>query len=152
MSHSREILKRRQKQQSLDMFLVKVAWKDSSEPTGDSDSITAKQKSFSSSNLLSSSSLYRYSYEYLLCTRSRVFYINHSICINSFVLWMNHLHFNCFLWETSLRYTSVLDYEHVSRTDYACNPRFYCMFLSLPLNWFTILFLTLLCPMVSCFT
>ena len=43
MSHFREILKRRQKQQSLDRFLVKVAWKDSSEPTGDSDSIIAKQ-------------------------------------------------------------------------------------------------------------
>ena len=43
MSHFREILKRRQKQQSLDRFLVKVARKDSSEPTGDSDSITAKQ-------------------------------------------------------------------------------------------------------------
>ena len=43
MSHFREILKRREKQQSLDRFLVKVAQKDSSEPTGDSDSITAKQ-------------------------------------------------------------------------------------------------------------
>jgi hypothetical protein len=32
-----------QKQQSLDKFLVKVARKDSSEPTGDSDSLTAKQ-------------------------------------------------------------------------------------------------------------
>jgi hypothetical protein len=40
---SAEILKRRQKQQSLDRFLVKVARKDSSEPTGDGDSITAKQ-------------------------------------------------------------------------------------------------------------
>jgi hypothetical protein len=43
MSHIREILKRRQKQQSLDRFLVKVARKDCSEPTGDSDSIAAKQ-------------------------------------------------------------------------------------------------------------
>jgi type III secretory pathway component EscR len=43
MSHFREILKRRQKQQSLDTFFVKVARKDSGEPTGDSDSITAKQ-------------------------------------------------------------------------------------------------------------
>jgi hypothetical protein len=43
MSHFREILKRRQKQQSLERFLVIVARKDSSEPTGDSDSITAKQ-------------------------------------------------------------------------------------------------------------
>jgi type III secretory pathway component EscR len=43
MSRFREILKRRQKQQSLDRFLVKVARKDSSESTGDSDSITAKQ-------------------------------------------------------------------------------------------------------------
>jgi hypothetical protein len=43
MSHFREILKRRQKQQSLDRFLVKVARKDSSESTGDNDSITAKQ-------------------------------------------------------------------------------------------------------------
>jgi hypothetical protein len=40
---SAKILKRRQKQQSLDRFLVKVARKYSSEPTGDSDSITAKQ-------------------------------------------------------------------------------------------------------------
>jgi hypothetical protein len=40
---SAEILKRRQKQQSLDRFLVKVARKDFSEPTRDSDSITAKQ-------------------------------------------------------------------------------------------------------------
>jgi hypothetical protein len=38
-------------------------------------------------------------------------------------------HFNYFLWENSLWYTSVLDYEHVStnRTDYARNPRFYCI-------------------------
>ena len=43
MSHFREILERKQKQQSLDRFLVKVARKDSNEPTGDSDSITAKQ-------------------------------------------------------------------------------------------------------------
>jgi hypothetical protein len=43
MSHFREILKRRQKQQSLDGFLVKVARKDSSEPTGDSGSLIAKQ-------------------------------------------------------------------------------------------------------------
>jgi hypothetical protein len=43
MSHFREILKRRQKQQSLDRFLVKMARKYWSEPTGDSDSITAKQ-------------------------------------------------------------------------------------------------------------
>jgi hypothetical protein len=40
---SAEILKRRQKQHSSDRFLVEVARKDSSEPTGDSDSITAKQ-------------------------------------------------------------------------------------------------------------
>jgi hypothetical protein len=40
---SAEILKRRQNQQSLARFLVKVARKDFSEPTGDSDSITAKQ-------------------------------------------------------------------------------------------------------------
>jgi hypothetical protein len=40
---SAEILERRQKEQSLDRFLVKVARKDSSELTGDSDSITAKQ-------------------------------------------------------------------------------------------------------------
>jgi hypothetical protein len=32
-----------QKQQSLDRFLVQVARKDSSEPTGDRDSLTAKQ-------------------------------------------------------------------------------------------------------------
>jgi hypothetical protein len=43
MSHFREILKRRQKQQSLDRFLVKVARKGSSEPRGDSDSIAAEQ-------------------------------------------------------------------------------------------------------------
>jgi len=43
MSHFRKILKRKQKQQSLDRFSVKVARKYSSEPTGDSDSITAKQ-------------------------------------------------------------------------------------------------------------
>jgi hypothetical protein len=43
MSHFREILKRWKKQQSWDRFLVKVARKDSSEPTGDSDSITAKE-------------------------------------------------------------------------------------------------------------
>ena len=44
---------------------------------------------------------------------------------------MNHLHFNYFLWENSLWYTSVLDYKHVSRTDYARNPRFYCIAVSL---------------------
>jgi hypothetical protein len=49
------------------------------------------------------------------------------IWINSFVLRTNHLHFNYFLWENSLWYTSVLDYKHVSRTDYARNPRFYCI-------------------------
>ena len=43
------------------------------------------------------------------------------------MLWTNHLHFNYFLWENSLWYTSVLDYKHVSRTDYARNPRFYCI-------------------------
>jgi hypothetical protein len=43
MSHFREILKRRQKKQSLERFLVKGARKDSSEATGNSDSITAKQ-------------------------------------------------------------------------------------------------------------
>lgn len=42
MSHFREILKRRQKQQSLDRFLVKVAKKekDSSEPKDSSDSVS----------------------------------------------------------------------------------------------------------------
>jgi hypothetical protein len=43
MLHFREILKRRQTQQSLDRFLVKVARKYSSEAKCDSDSITAKQ-------------------------------------------------------------------------------------------------------------
>ena len=42
MSHFCEILKRRQKQVSLDRFLVKVAWKekDSIEPIDSSDSIS----------------------------------------------------------------------------------------------------------------
>jgi hypothetical protein len=43
VTYSQLSRKRRQKQQSLDTFLVKVARKGSSEPTGDSDSITAKQ-------------------------------------------------------------------------------------------------------------
>jgi hypothetical protein len=55
-----------------------------------------------------------------------VFCINHSIWIKSFVLWTNYLHFNYLLWESSLWCTSVLDYKHVYRTDYAHNPRFYC--------------------------
>ena len=42
MSHFREILKRRQKQVSLDRFLVKVAWKekDSIEPIDGNDSVS----------------------------------------------------------------------------------------------------------------
>jgi hypothetical protein len=52
------------------------------------------------------------------------------------VLWTNHLHFNYFLWENSLWYTSVLDYEHFSRTDYARNPIYYICFV--------------ICPNISC--
>ena len=39
--------------------------------------------------------------------------------------------FQLFLMGKSLWYTSVLDYKHVSRTDYARNPRFYCILLLL---------------------
>jgi hypothetical protein len=51
MSHFREILKWRQKQQLFGSFFVKVAGKDSSEPTGDSDPLLLNNKTFSSSNL-----------------------------------------------------------------------------------------------------
>jgi hypothetical protein len=38
----------------------------------------------------------------------------------------NHLSFHYFLRGNSLWYTSALDYEHVSRTNYARKPRFHC--------------------------
>jgi hypothetical protein len=75
----------------------------------------------------SSSSLYRLPH----CTGTAmyIYYVHvHVLCIciwiYSFVLWTNHLHLNYLLWENSLWYTSVLDYKHVCRTDYARNTRF----------------------------
>jgi hypothetical protein len=40
----------------------------------------------------------------------------------------NHLSFHYFLWGNSLWYTSALDYEHVSGTNYARKPRYHCIF------------------------
>ena len=42
---------------------------------------------------------------------------------------MNHLRLQYFLGGNSLSDTSALDYNHVSRTNYACKPRFYCIYM-----------------------
>lgn len=39
----------------------------------------------------------------------------------------NDLSFHFFLWGNSLWYTSALDHKHSSATDYAHNPRYYCI-------------------------
>jgi hypothetical protein len=42
----------------------------------------------------------------------------------------NYLNFHYFLWENSLWYTRALDYEHVSGTNYAREPRHHCTSIS----------------------